>query len=91
MFTCIGIYSRGTCYVLTLIQNDNDNFTSKNWNTWVCKLDKEHFVVVILGHTVLKNGDDYTFTGDAIDAEQEGYLNSKIIYINCMCVRESRK
>ena len=68
---------------LTLIQNNNDNLTSKDRHTGVSKLDKEHLVILVLSHSVLKDGDVHTATIQAIDLEQERDLHSQVVNISC--------
>ena len=68
---------------LTLIQNNDDNLTSKDWHTGVSKLDEEHLVILILSHSILKNRDVYTASVGAIDPEQERNRHSQIVNISC--------
>ena len=68
---------------LTLIQNDDDNLTSKDRHTGVSKLDDEHLIILILSHSILKKHDIDTASVGAIDPEQERDLDSQIVNISC--------
>ena len=68
---------------LTLIQNDDDNLTSKDRHTGVSKLDDEHLVILILSNSILKKHDIDTASVGAIDPEQERNLDSQIVNISC--------
>ena len=68
---------------LTLIQNDNDNLTSKDRHTGVSKLEDKDLIILILSHSILKNHDIHTASVGAIDPEQERDLDSQIVNISC--------
>lgn len=66
-----------------MIQNNNDNLTTKDSHTGVSKLDEEHLVILVLSHSVPKDCDVHTATVQAIDLEQERNLHSQVVNISC--------